>query len=94
MFLLSSLDHSSPSSPHVFTKLGFQWLMDKKQLLSKSPHKMRTMRGSSQSLFTAGSRTVLMGAELLGGNLMKLFGPNYLVIGTAGDFFGQRGSCK
>lgn len=48
---------------------------------------MGTMRGSHQSLFTAGSHTVLMGAELLGGNLMKLFGPNYLVIGTTGDFF-------
>lgn len=73
---------------------SFQWLMDKKQLLNKSPHGMGNLRGSRQSLFTTGSCTVLMDPELLGGNLMKLFGPNYLVIGTTGDFFGQRECCK
>lgn len=36
-FVVSLLDHSSLLSPHVCTKLGFQWLMDKKQLLNKRP---------------------------------------------------------
>lgn len=73
---------------------GFQRLMDKKQSLNKSPHGMGNLSGSRQSLFTAGSCTVLMDTELLGENLMKLFGPNYLVIGTTGDFFGQKECCK
>lgn len=55
---------------------------------------MGNLRGSHQSLFTAGSCTVLMDTELFGENLMKSFGPNYLVIGTTGDFFGQRECCK
>lgn len=55
---------------------------------------MGNLRGSHQSLFTAGSCTVLMDTELFRENLMKSFGPNYLVIGTTGDFFGQRECCK
>lgn len=64
-FVVSPLDHSSLLSPHVCSKLGFQWLMDKKQLLNKRPCGMRNMRGNSQSLFTAGSCPVLRDTELL-----------------------------